>query len=258
LTDYLKMDFVGSYMDILGIDIGGSGVKGAVIDVTAGELKTERYRVATPKPCTREALIEAILHVVAYFEWKGPIGCGYPGVIRRNVICSAANLDDSLIGLDLAKAIQEGCGCALTVVNDADAAGLAEVASGNGKDVKGSVMLVTIGTGVGTALFVDGKLVPNTELGHLQFNGHDDIEKVISEAARKSLDLSWKKWSKHLSAYLNYLDDMLDLELIILGGGGVKKAEKFEEHLSIDCPYKWAKFGNLAGIIGAAAAGIPE
>jgi polyphosphate glucokinase len=245
-------------MDILGIDIGGSGIKGAIVDVTEGVLKTERYRVPTPNPCTREALIDSIRQIVEHFAWKDSIGCGYPGVIRRNVICSAANLDDSLIGLDLAEAVKNTTGCALTVVNDADAAGLAEIASGNGKDVKGSVMLVTVGTGIGTALFVDGKLVPNTELGHLQFNGNDDIEKVISEAARKDLGLSWKKWTKQLNAYLNYLNAMLDLELIILGGGGVKKMDKFEEYLKIDCPYKWAKHGNLAGIIGAAAAGVPE
>ncbi|MBN2068214.1 MAG: ROK family protein [Opitutales bacterium] len=242
-------------MDVLGIDIGGSGIKGAVVDVSNGVLLGERYRVATPKPCTREALAEAVASVIRYHNWSGPVGCGYPGVVHRGVLATAANLDKSLIGMDFPEAVQAACGVKPVIVNDADAAGLAEMASGSGKELRGTVIMVTIGTGIGTALFYNGKLVPNTELGHLELHGVDS-ERLASETARKESDLSWKKWAKNLSDYLNYLHALFAPEMIILGGGGLKKQEKFVEYLDIQCPYCWAKHGNLAGIIGAAATGM--
>lgn len=241
-------------MDVLGIDIGGSGIKGAVVDTSNGEFKTERIRFETPESSTPEILGQMIADIARESKWRGPIGCGFPGVIRSNIVCTAANLDKSWMGINLASLIKKRTGCTATVLNDADAAGLAEVEFGAGQGKKGLIFVITIGTGIGTAIFHNGLLLPNTELGHLILHKDKEAEDLISERARASKGLSWKQWARRVNRYLVYLENLFWPELFILGGGGAKKPEKFLPHLETRTPISLAKFGNKAGIIGAALA----
>ncbi len=241
-------------MDVLGIDIGGTGIKGAVVDTTNGELKTDRLRLPTPEKSTPEILGQMIADIARENKWRGPIGCGFPGVIRSDVVCTAANLDKSWVGVNLASLIKKRTGCTATVLNDADAAGLAEVEFGAGRCIKGVIFVITIGTGIGTAVFHDGVLLPNTELGHLILHKDKEAEEIISERTRTNKGLSWKQWAKRVNRYLVYLENLFWPELFILGGGGVKKPEKFLPFLETRTAISLAKFGNKAGIIGAALA----
>jgi len=243
-------------MKVLGIDIGGSGIKGAPVNTKTGELLGERYRIPTPQPSTPKAVAKVIAKIARHFDWKGPIGCGFPGVVQGGITKSAANVDKAWIGADAAGLIGKATGCPTKVYNDADVAGLAEMAFGAGKDRKGVVMLITIGTGLGTCIFTEGVLLPNTELGHIEFNGQD-AELFASDAARKREDLSWKKWGKRFDAYLNYLYKLFSPDLIILGGGASKKFEKFSEYITVPTEVVTAETLNEAGIIGAALAGQP-
>ena len=243
-------------MKVLGIDIGGSGIKGAPVNTKTGELLGERYRIPTPQPSTPKAVAKVIAKIARHFDWKGPIGCGFPGVVQGGITKSAANVDKAWIGADAAGLIGKATGCPTIVYNDADVAGLAEMAFGAGKDRKGVVMLITIGTGLGTCIFTEGVLLPNTELGHIEFNGQD-AELFASDAARKREDLSWKKWGKRFDAYLNYLYKLFSPDLIILGGGASKKFEKFSEYITVPTEVVTAETLNEAGIIGAALAGQP-
>lgn len=243
-------------MKVLGIDIGGSGIKGAPVNTKTGELLGERYRIPTPQPSTPKAVAKVIAKIARHFDWKGPIGCGFPGVVQGGITKSAANVDKAWIGADAAGLIGKATGCPTKVYNDADVAGLAEMAFGAGKDRKGVVMLITIGTGLGTCIFTEGVLLPNTELGHIEFNGQD-AELFASDAARKREHLSWKKWGKRFDAYLNYLYKLFSPDLIILGGGASKKFEKFSEYITVPTEVVTAETLNEAGIIGAALAGQP-
>ncbi len=240
----------------LGIDIGGSGIKGAVVDTECGSLVSDRMRVPTPRDLSPEALAGILHNLFSDLDWKkGPVGIGFPGVIRGNTIFTAANLDKRLVGLNLEEVL-DGLGSApVRVLNDADAAGFAEMEFGAGLPYRkqGTVLLLTVGTGIGTVMFVDGVLVPNLELGHVEFNGAE-AEHLVSERTRKHEDLSWKRWAKRFSGYLEYLERLLNPDVIILGGGGVSKVGKFEKHLSIQTPWVMANNGNRAGIIGAALA----
>lgn len=240
-------------MHILGIDIGGSGIKGAIVDAETGEMITERFRLETPEGAMPAAVAEVVGQVVRHFEWKGPVGCTFPAIIRNGVAHSAANVDDSWIGTDAKALFEEATGCPVTVINDADAAGIAEMVFGAGRDQNGVIIMLTLGTGIGTAVFVDGHLLPNTELGHIEMNG-GDAEQQAAESARQREDLSWKKWGKRLNQYFQKLEFLLSPDLFIVGGGISKKSEKFFKHIQTRAPLAVAQMRNEAGIIGGAMA----
>jgi polyphosphate glucokinase len=240
-------------VEILGIDIGGSGIKGAPVNTESGELLAPRYRIPTPQPSKPEAVAEVVAQVAKNFAWKGQIGCGFPAVIRGGVAYTAANVSKKWIGTDAASLFRMATGCPVCVVNDADAAGLAEMTFGAGRGRMGLVLIVTIGTGIGTALFTDGHLVPNMELGHIELGGQD-AETYASDAARKREDLSLRRWAKRFNLYLNTLEKLLWPDLIILGGGISKEFEAFRSEIQVQAEMVPAQALNEAGIIGAALA----
>ena len=239
---------------VLGIDVGGSGIKGAIVDVKTGELLSERFRLETPQPSFPKVVAETVKKLVDHFEWTGPIGCGFPSIIKKGTALTAANIHKEWIGTNVEKLFAKATKCEVHVLNDADAAGMAEMSIGDAKMKKGTVILITIGTGLGSAVFLDGKLVPNSEFGHFYLKGHDTIaEKHASNAARKRNKLSWDEWGVRFNEYLNHLELLLSPDLFILGGGACKKMEKFEHQLKIDAKVIPAKLQNNAGIVGAAA-----
>ena len=240
-------------MKVLGIDIGGSGIKGAPVDTIKGILILDRSRVPTPVPSKPEAVADTVKILVDHFSWKGPIGCGFPSPIVSGVTMTAANVHKKWIGTDASKLLSEATGCPVKMINDADAAGLAEMRFGAGKGRKGVVMIVTIGTGLGSAMFVEGTLVPNLELGHLEIRGKD-AELRASDAARNKKNLSWKEWTKRFNEYLSTLEKLFWPDLFILGGGGSKKFDKFKDYLKVRAEVVPAATLNEAGIIGAALA----
>lgn len=240
-------------MEILGVDIGGSGIKGAPVDTQTGILLTPRYRLPTPSPSKPQAVAEIIAKIIQNFNWQGFIGCGYPGVVQNGVTMSAANVHKQWIGLDAAALITEVTGCQTCVLNDADAAGLAEMTFGAGKDRKGVVFILTIGTGLGTALFKDGILVPNTEFGHIEIDCQD-AETFATDAARKRLKLSWKRWARYVNRYLLTMEKLVSPDLIILGGGVSKSYDRFVPYLTTRAEIVPAQMFNEAGIVGAALA----
>lgn len=244
-------------MNVFGIDVGGSGIKGAPVDTVSGELLTERVRIKTPHPATPEAIVETAVEVVHQAGWQGPVGCGFPAVIKDGVVQTAANIDKAAIGFDLRAAIERELGTTVSVVNDADAAGLAEMRWGAGRDQSGVVLMLTLGTGIGTSLFVGGRLVPNTEFGHIEIRGKD-AEHRASDTARKREDLGWKEYARRLDEYLHKIEDLLWPDLIIVGGGISKKSEKYFPHLTARTRVVPAGMHNDAGIAGAALAGLPE
>lgn len=237
----------------LGIDIGGSGIKGAIVNLQTGELETERHRIPTPTPSTPEAVAETVARLVQELGWDGPVGCGFPAAIQHGVSMTASNISKDWIGVDVENLLSDKLNMPVAVVNDADAAGLAEVRFGGGKGKDGLILLLTIGTGIGSALITDGKLVPNTEFGHLKFKG-DIAEKYCSDSARKREELSWKQFGKRFDQYLHHVNRLCYPDLFVLGGGASKKFEKFEEYLTGSVPVVPATLLNLAGIIGAAMA----
>jgi polyphosphate glucokinase len=236
---------------ILGIDIGGSGVKGAIVNTKKGEPTTDRYRIPTPQPATPEAVAKVITKITKHFNWTGPIGVGYPGVIQHGVARTAANLDDSWIDKNLNKLFSNATGCKVHVVNDADAAGMAEIKFGAGKGVKGTVILITVGTGLGTVIFTDGKLVPNLEFGHLTLHGAD-AELYASDAARSKNNLEWDIWAGRFNEYLLRIEELVWPDIIIIGGGASKKGDKFFPLLTTKAKVVPATLKNEAGIVGAA------
>jgi len=240
-------------MQILGIDIGGTGIKGAPVDVKTGELLTERFRITTPESAKPKPVAKVVKEVVEHFAWRGPVGCGFPAVVRQGVIYTAANIHKNWIGTNAEALFSEVTGCPVKVLNDADAAGVAEMTFGAGKDQFGVVLLVTIGTGLGTVLFVNGVLVPNLELGHIEIDGLD-AELRASDAARKRETLSWKKWTRRFNKYLVSLEKLVWPDLIILGGGVVKKFGEFAPYLEVKAKVVQAQLLNDAGIVGAALA----
>jgi polyphosphate glucokinase len=242
-------------MAVLGIDIGGSGIKGAIVDVETGEFLAERYRIPTPDPGRSDQVIEVIRRIVEYFKWTGKIGVGFPGVVRRGVVETAANVSFEWVGKDLAAMIEEATGCPAIVLNDADAAGLAEMRFGCGKQLENdNVLFLTIGTGIGSAFFVKRELWPNSELGHMKIRGKD-AEHRAGDGVRQVEDLSWKKWGKRLQEVLQVYDFLFSPDAIILGGGVSKKFDKFGKYLKhIHARILPAELLNQAGIIGAAMA----
>lgn len=239
-------------MHILGVDIGGSGIKGAIVDTETGKLITERHRIETPQPATPEAIAAVLAQLVLHFHWNGPVGCGFPAAIQRGVARTAANIAKSFIGTDIDRLFSEATNCPCYNVNDADAAGMAEIHFGEGAGQPGVVLLITIGTGLGTALFADGHLLPNTELGHVYLDNGLEAERYASDAARKIEDLGWKSWGNRFNVYLNTMEKLFWPDLILLGGGASKKFDKFKAQLTVEAPVKPAAFLNQAGIVGAA------
>lgn len=243
-------------MDVYGIDVGGSGIKGAPVDTQTGELVAERIRVKTPRPATPEAIVATAVEVVRRSGWDGPVGCGFPAVVKDGVVRTAANIDEAAIGFDLQGRLEQELGSPVRVINDADAAGLAEMRWGAGRGIEGVVLMLTLGTGIGTSLFVEGRLVPNTELGHIEIRGKD-AEHRASDSARKRDDLSWREYAERLDEYLHRIEDLLWPDLIVIGGGISKKADKFLPHLTARTRVVPAQMLNEAGIAGAALAGMP-
>ncbi len=238
---------------VLGIDIGGSGIKGAPVDVSRGVLVGERLRIPTPRPAAPEAVASVVSEIIGHFGWSGPVGCTFPAVIKDGVAHTASNVDQRWIGTDGKRLFESKTACSLTLLNDADAAGLAEMRFGAGRGQGGLVIMLTLGTGIGSALFIDGRLVPNTELGHLIINGKP-AEEQASSRARKQQTLSWKKWAARLDAYLRYLESLLSPDLYILGGGISKRHQRFLPRLSCATSVIPAEMRNEAGIVGAALA----
>jgi polyphosphate glucokinase len=245
-------------MEILGVDIGGTGIKGAPVDAQRGTLTADRFRLLTPHPATPDAVAGVLAEVVGHFgAVEGRVGATFPAVIQHGVARTAANVDKSWIDTDVRATFERATSRPFTVVNDADAAGVAEMDFGAGKGRPGVVVMVTLGTGIGTAVFVDGELVPNTELGHIEVDGHD-AETRASDRARDVGGLSWKKWGKRLNTYFQKLEALLNPELFIVGGGVSKKPEKFFDYIDVRAELVPAELRNEAGIVGAAAAAARE
>jgi polyphosphate glucokinase len=243
----------GKQMAILGIDIGGSGVKGAPVDTVRGELLAERVRVPTPQPSDVSAVVKAVAEVAGSFDGYDRVGITFPGVVVDGVTRTAANVDKSWLDAPAAQLFSERLGKPVSVLNDADAAGVAEVAFGAGRNVHGVVLLLTFGTGIGSALFLDGVLVPNTEFGHLELNGAD-AELHASDRIREEQDLHWEKWAGRVQDYLQVVERLLSPDLIIIGGGVSKKADRFLPYVKVNTPVVPAVLQNSAGIVGAAMA----
>ncbi|MER6024645.1 polyphosphate--glucose phosphotransferase [Streptomyces sp. NPDC001851] len=241
-------------MQIFGVDIGGSGIKGAPVDLDRGDLAQERCKVLTPRPATPDGVADGVKQVVDHFGWTGPVGLTFPGVVTGGAtVRTAANVDKSWIDTD-ARALFSGRlgGLPVTVVNDADAAGVAEMQFGAGRDRKGTVILLTFGTGIGSAVFADGVLVPNTELGHLELSGHD-AERKASSKAKDDHGLSWQQWARRVQKYLAHVEMLFSPELFIIGGGVSRKADKFLHLIEgVRAEIVPAQLQNDAGIVGAA------
>lgn len=246
-------------MEVLGIDIGGSGVKGAMVDTEAGTFIGERLRIDTPQPATPDAVIGVTGQIVEHFGYKGPLGVGFPAVVLDGVTMSAANVDAGWIGYPGRDKIAAVTGCDVTMLNDADVAGIAEMRFGAGQGRNGVVMIFTLGTGIGSAMFVNGHIVPNTELGHVYMPNQpaeQDAEDLAASSVRKNEGLSWKEWGTRLNAYFQHIERLFSPNLIIVGGGVSKKHEKFLPHIDVRAEVVPAQLRNQAGIVGAALAAI--
>lgn len=237
----------------LGIDIGGSGIKGAPVNILSGELVGERHRIPTPAPATPDAVAEVVGQLARHFDWRGPIGCTYPGVVRHGMIYTAANVHKSWIGTDAVTLFERATSCPVRVLNDADAAGLAEMTFGAGQHRQGVVILLTFGTGIGTCIFVNGQVLPNTELGHLPIRGKS-AELRASAKVREDEDLTWAEWAERVNEYLAALEFFFSPDLFIIGGGVSKRQHKFLHLLKTNAEIVPARLLNDAGIIGAGLA----
>ena len=239
----------------LGIDVGGSGIKSALVDLADGSLVTDRLRYDTPQPATPEACSEALSAQVAQYDYDGPLGVGFPAVIRDGVVETANNIDESWIGQKVADLFASVTGLAATVINDADAAALAEAEFGAAKGVPGMVLTLTFGTGIGSGLLVDGELVPNLELGQIELEGHAPAETYFSARARRRENLDWDEWGARANRYLAHIDSVFNPERIVMGGGLTKHWEMFSHMLDSSLPVVPAEMGNNAGLVGAAMVG---
>lgn len=240
-----------------GIDIGGTGIKGAPVDTATGQLVTERKRILTPQPATPEAVAKVVAEMVGEAGWTGLIGATFPAVIKHGVAQSAANVDESWVGTDADKVFSEavGPGSEVIVLNDADAAGIAEARFGAAKGVDGVVIMLTFGTGIGSALLMDGVLVPNTELGHLELDGYD-AESRAAASVRDEHGMSYKKWAKRVNDYMTHVERLFTPDLFVVGGGVSKNADRWVPLLELKTPVKPAQLLNDAGIVGAALAAV--
>jgi polyphosphate glucokinase len=241
---------------VLGIDIGGTGIKAAPVDTVTGQLLADRKKLETPRPATPDAVVAIVKDLVTSFGWTGKAGITFPGVVIGGTIRTAANLDHSWIGVNGVAEFGKATGLDITVLNDADAAGVAEMRFGAGHGEVGVVLMLTLGTGIGSALFIDGILVPNTEFGHIEIRGKE-AEKRASELTRETEDLSWGKWAGRVDEYLTHMEALLSPNLIIIGGGVSQKSDKFLPRLTgLQAKVVPARLQNEAGIVGAAMAAM--
>ncbi|MBK6792688.1 MAG: ROK family protein [Anaerolineales bacterium] len=238
-------------MQALGIDIGGSGIKGAPVDIKTGKLLADRIRIKTPEGAKPKPMAAVVAEIAQAFKWKGRIGVGFPAPIKQGIVMMAANVSQKWVGINADELLSSTTGCACRVGNDADVAGMAEMEFGAGKGQMGTVIMITLGTGIGSAIYFNGHLLPNTEFGHLQMDGKD-AEHRASAAARVRDSLSWKKYAKRLNKYLNEMEKLFWPDLFIVGGGISKDHEKFLPLLELNAKIVPAQFQNEAGIVGAA------
>jgi polyphosphate glucokinase len=238
-------------MGVLGVDIGGSGIKGTLVDVETGQFLADRYRIPTPDQAKPIDVAITVQELVKHFDYHGPVGCGFPAVVRKGVAFTAANIDQSWIGTDAGGLFSEHSGCPTFVINDADAAGIAEVKFGAGKDEQGVILVLTLGTGIGSAIFTRGVLVPNTEFGHLTIRGKD-AERRASDGARQRKERSYQEWAVYLQEYLDEMEKLFWPDMIIIGGGVSKSYNEFFPFLKTKAKIVPALLLNQAGIIGAA------
>ncbi len=239
-------------MEILGIDIGGTGIKGAIVDCRTGKITSKRHRVATPQPATPQSVARVVEELRAHFDWHGPIGAGFPAAIQHGVAKTASNVDDAFIGLNLEKLFSDATQCPVFVANDADVAGLAECQFGGAFEQSGLTIVVTVGTGLGTALVNNGHLLPNTELGHIWLANGQEAEAYAADSTRKKLKLDWETWADRFNTYLTTLEGLFFPDAFIIGGGASKHLESFKDHLTLSTPIRAATLLNKAGIVGAA------
>ncbi|MGF1616379.1 MAG: polyphosphate--glucose phosphotransferase [Acidimicrobiia bacterium] len=235
----------------IGIDVGGTGIKGAIVDVSTGDLNTDRLRLETPKPATVESVVAAVASVVETLDHPGPVGVGIPAVVVKGIALTAANIDPGWIGTDVAGRIRAATGRQVSLVNDADAAGLAEASFGAARGVAGKVLVLTFGTGIGSALMMDGVLVPNFELGQIEFEGVRPAELEFSARAREELGLDWDEWGDRTARYLEMVDTVVNPDLTVFGGGACKEWEHFHERIPAGLNVVQAQLLNNAGIVGA-------
>ena len=244
---------MSNHRQVLGVDVGASGIKGGIVDTITGEMLTERLKIETPHPATPQAIASTFNELVKLHEWNGLIGCGFPAIIKEGVAKSAANIDPSCIGANFEEILSSKTGMPVLALNDADAAGIAEMRFGVGKGKRGVVMMITIGSGLGSGLFMDGKLVPNTEFGHLFLRGMDNVaEQYASSNAKKRDDLSYEVWGARFNEYLEHIDRLFTPDLVILGGGISRKFDKFAPLLNPKINVVAAELRNRAGTVGAA------
>lgn len=238
----------------LGIDVGGSGIKGALVNCKKGLLKNERIRIPTPQPASPEFIADTIKNIVMQHKYEGPVGVGFPAVIKNGVVCTAANIEKNFIGLHYENYLCNLLKMPVVLLNDADAAAIAELKYGIGIKEKGLIILITIGTGIGTVISYEGKIIPNTELGHIYMSENREAEQYASDATRHELNLSWEQWTSRINEYLIYLENLFWPDLFIIGGGISKHESKFLNFLKTRTKVVTAKLLNNAGIIGAAIA----
>lgn len=243
-------------MEVLGIDVGGSGMKGGIVNIETGEMVSKRFRIPTPESRTPEAMADVIAKIVEHFNYKGKVGCGFPTVIKKGICKSPGNLDPSWLGVNVEELFEEKTGLDFTVVNDADIAGYASMEYGVGKGKDGLVIMITIGTGLGSGAFYDGKLIPNFELGQIPYKKYEKIELWAAASAKEREGLTYKKWGKRFNKFLKYVDLIIAPDLILLGGGTSKDFDEYKEYITIETPVIPAELQNHAGIIGAAAAAL--
>jgi len=239
---------------ILGIDVGGTGIKAALVDVESGALQSDRHRIETPRPATPDAMAKAIKQLVGEFEYKGTVGCCFPTVVVNGHARSASNLHEAWRGVPIDATFSRATGLAFNVINDADAAAVAEMQLGAGRRLDGLVLTITIGTGIGSGMFYNGELIPNLELGHMAGKDEEAFETYASKRARVTEKLSWLEWGARLDAFLQRAERVCSPDHFIIGGGTSKKFERFKDAMTVDTPIHVATFLNNAGIIGAAVA----
>ncbi len=250
-----NLNSIEKHSKVLGIDIGGTGIKTAKVDIKKGKIVSEISKIPTPQPATPTSIFNEIKKMVQHFKWNGPIGCGYPGVIKNGITLTAANVDKKWIGYQALSELQTLTKHSVNILNDADAAALAEMEFGAGRTFMshggGIVMMITLGTGIGTALFADGHLVPNTELGHIEIDGVD-AEKRAATVIREREGLSWAEWGERVNKYLQTIENLLSPDVFIIGGGVSESSEKFFPFLHVKAKLLPAQMANSAGIVGAA------
>ena len=241
-------------MEILGIDVGGSGIKGALVNMETGEMTTERLRIPTPDSRKPDEMADVISQIIAHFDYTGHVGCGFPTVIKNGVCKSAGNLHKSWAGLNAEELLEKKTGLEFTVINDADAAGYATMNYGTGKGEMGFVVMITIGTGLGSGAFLDGRLIPNFELGQIPYKKYKKIETWAAASAKEREGLTYKQWGKRFNKFLKYVELIVSPDLVILGGGTSKDWEEYKDQITVDMRVIPAELQNQAGIIGAATA----